>query len=363
VVNAIIDEDMNMGKLIAKLTQAIKSRPSKSPAREPASDARTAAANRALVKPTNAESRPRAPVVTPPRPPRRDKGIFSLENLERAWRKVRANGGTAGADGQTLRDFETNLLGNLKLLRSELMSGNYRPPRVRVVYVPKGSGEWRPLGILTVRDRVAQRAVYDALAPMYERKFLECSFGFREGRSTQDAAGLVQRYRDEGQRWVVDGDIKDCFEKIDHQLLMQMLARDVKDERVLRLIEQWLTAQSFNEMRQQKKKVGTFQGGVISPLLANVYLHGFDVELTRAGLALVRYADDWIILNAKKSQAEEALEKAARALERLRLMLNPQKTRITHFDEGFSFLGMFFVRNKFYSISPGVKLAANREEG
>lgn len=289
--------------------------------------------------------------------------FFSLDNLMRAWRKVRANGGGAGVDGETLRKFEANLRANLKGLHDELVTGNYEPPPVRVVYVPKGRGEWRPLGILTVRDRVAQRAVYDALAPLYEGKFLECSFGFREGRSIQDAVALVEQHRDAGRRWVVDGDIKDCFERIDHRLLMQMVARDVKDQRVLQLVERWLTARVFNEMRQEKKNVGTFQGGVISPLLANVYLHTFDVELTRAGLALVRYADDWIVLNAKKADAETALEKAGRALEKLRLLINPGKTRITHFDEGFSFLGMFFVRNRHYPISPGARQPRDPHSG
>ena len=197
--------------------------------------------------------------------------------------------------------------------------------------------------------------MYDAVAPLYEDKFLDCSFGFREGRSIQDAVSLVAEHRDAGRRWVVDGDIKDCFERIDHGLLMKMVTGDIRDPRLLRLIERWLTARVFNEIRQQKKEIGTFQGGVISPLLANVYLHGFDVELTRAGLALVRYADDWIILNAKKVEAEESLEKAAGALEKLKLLVNPSKTRITHFDEGFSFLGMFFVGNRHYPISAGAR--------
>jgi retron-type reverse transcriptase len=134
-----------------------------------------------------------------------------------------------------------------------------------------------------------------------------------------------------------------------------MVARDLSDARIVNLIERWLTARVFNEMRSQKKSIGTYQGGVISPLLANVYLHTFDFELTRAGLALVRYADDWIILNAKKSDAETALDKATRALEKLKLLVNPSKTRITHFDEGFAFLGVFFVGNKHYAVSAGAR--------
>jgi group II intron reverse transcriptase/maturase len=326
-----------MGKLIAKLTRALQ-----------AQLAQTTPGQHALVP---------VPPAQPTRSSRvpESNDLFALENLVRAWCKVRANGGGAGVDGQTLADFGAHERANLKTLRDELVSGNYTPPPVRVVYVPKARGDWRPLGILTVRDRVAQRAVYDAIAPVYEKKFLACSFGFREGRSIRDVVATVEQYRDAGRHWVVDGDIKDCFERIDHRLLMKMVARDLSDARIVNLIERWLTARVFNEMRSQKKSIGTYQGGVISPLLANVYLHTFDFELTRAGLALVRYADDWIILNAKKSDAETALDKATRALEKLKLLVNPSKTRITHFDEGFAFLGVFFVGNKHYAVSAGAR--------
>lgn len=279
--------------------------------------------------------------------------LFALANVERAWRKVRANGGGPGVDGETLRAFEAELRANLDALQGELATGTYKPQTVRRVYVPKSNGDWRPLGILTVRDRIAQRVVYDAVAPLYESKFLDCSYGFREGRSLQDAVTAVVRYRDVGQRWVVDGDIKDCFERIDHRLLMQMITRDVHDKRLLHLIDGWLAAQVFNELDGKRARVGTFQGGVISPLLANVYLNAFDMELTRNGLALVRYADDWVILSMKKFQAEQALDQAARALEKLKLVLNPHKTRVVHFDEGFAFLGVSFVGAKHFFNAAG----------
>jgi group II intron reverse transcriptase/maturase len=202
--------------------------------------------------------------------------------------------------------------------------------------------------------------MYDVLAPLFERKFLDCSFGFREGRSTRDAVASIERWRDQGKRWVVDGDIKDCFERLDHRLLMKALEQEVKDQRVLRLIDRWLKAQVLNDLNGRDAAIGAFQGGVISPLLANIYLHPFDETLTKAGLALVRYADDWLILSAKKADAQIALDTATQALERLRLTINPYKTRIVHFDEGFKFVGVFFVRKERFPLSPAATPAYPR---
>lgn len=283
--------------------------------------------------------------------------ITALSNLVQAWRKVKANGGGPGVDGESLRDFERDLMPNLKRLRSQLQAGTYAPQKVRRVLVPKASGGLRPLAILTIRDRIVQRAVYDVLSPIYEQKFLDCSFGFREGRSLHDAAARVAQWRDRGRRWVVDGDIKDCFERIDHRLLLDLLKRDIDDWLALRLIEGWLKAQVFNEWGTPASRnltTGTYQGGVISPLLANVYLHTFDQLVTTAGLALVRYADDWVILCARKPEADAALERAEQALAQLRLSINPYKTRIVHFDQGFRFLGIFFLKNQQYALSPGM---------
>jgi group II intron reverse transcriptase/maturase len=277
--------------------------------------------------------------------------IWEPDNLTRAWRRVKANGGGPGVDGESLRAFESNLGANLEALRQALQSGEYRPQPVRRVWAPKPGGGERPLAILTIRDRIAQRAAYDVLAPLYEQKFLDCNYGFREGRSTRDAAKAILAWRDRGRRWVVDGDIRDCFENLDHRLLLKSIARDVKDRRFLQLIERWLKAQVFNDLSGRDLTAGAFQGGVISPLLANIYLHTFDETLMKAELALVRYADDWLILCAKKAEAQSALETATSALERLRLAVNPYKTRIVHFNDGFRFVGMFFVRGEFYNLS------------
>jgi group II intron reverse transcriptase/maturase len=283
--------------------------------------------------------------------------VCSVENLTRAWRKVKTNGGAAGVDNVTVQDFERDLAGNLERLRRDLVSGRYQPQLVRRVWIPKSSGGRRPLAILAVRDRIAQRLAYDALAPAYERGFLDCSYGFREGRSRQDAADAVARRRDEGLRWVVDGDIRECFDTLDHDVLLAILGRGVSDPAMMDLIRKWLKARVMHDLESQPRAAGVFQGGAISPLLCNIYLHPFDLVMTRLGLALVRYADDWVVLCAKKSDAEAALQAAAETLARLRLAINPYKTRIVHFDQGFAFLGTFFVRSKRYDLSPQANVA------
>lgn len=292
-----------------------------------------------------------------PRLPSWDE-LIAPDNLMGAWRKVRANGGGAGMDGQSLQQFEANVEAHLQALHHELAEGVYRPQQVLRVYVPKASGGRRPLGVFSVRDRVVQRALHDALAPFYERRFLDCSFAFREGRSLHDAVAVILRYRDAGRRWVVDGDIKDCFERIDHALLMDMLARDIREPRILDLIQRFLRARVFNDPEGRSPGFGTAQGGVISPLLANIYLHAFDARMTEAepGKALVRYADDWIIQCLNEADAHAALNRAMDVLAKLKLAINPYRTRITHFDQGFSFLGVFFLRDEYFYISPGVTM-------
>ena len=278
--------------------------------------------------------------------------LVGTENLTVAWRKVRANGGGAGVDGQTLRNFEAHLADNIAQLREELASGRYRPQQVLRVYVPKASGGRRPLGIYAIRDRIVQRAVHDAIAPLFERRFLPCSFAFRPQRSLHDAVAYILKQRDAGQRWVVDGDIKDCFERLDHDVLMRAVSVEVKEPQVLRLIQLWLKAKVMNEVDGREMGFGVVQGGAISPLLSNVYLHAFDERMTRAGLALVRYADDWIVLSASEADARAALNQVMDALAKLKLAIHPQKTWVTHFDRGFSFRGVFFLRGEHFYLSP-----------
>ena len=283
--------------------------------------------------------------------------IISIESLTNAWRKVRANGGGPGVDGQNLRNYEAQLSQNIVELHGELGSGKYEPKQVVKVLVPKASGGRRPLGILTIRDRIVQRAVSDVLTPLYEPKFMDCSYAFRQGRSVRDAVGAITRLRDAGNWFVVDADIKQCFENLDHAILLGLVKRDVHEPHVLHLVELWLKARIFNELNSKGVQSGVFQGSVISPLLCNVYLHEFDRVLTEAHLGLVRYADDWVILCPSKPEAVEALSLATDALARVKLAVNLYKTGIVTFDDGFTFVGAFFIRKEHFYLSRGMTLA------
>ncbi len=286
------------------------------------------------------------------------ENAFTPMALQEAWRKVRANGGAPGPDRQTLDDFERELERNLELLAREMRGGNYKPQPALRVWLPKAGGEpgeVRPISILNVRDRVVQRAAHGALSPFYESRFLECSFGFRESRGVREAVAEVVRLRESGLHCVVDGDIRKCFEMLEHDVLLRLLERDLGDVRYVQLIERWLrvgvlgSAGRRAQVEAQVRGVG--QGAAISPLLANVYLHEFDVVMCKARRALVRYADDWVILCRGREDAERALEEARHALLDLRLVVNPHKTRITDFDTGWSFLGAFFVRDEQYWVN------------
>jgi group II intron reverse transcriptase/maturase len=306
---------------------------------------------------------PRRPPHTPseqprrlsePKPPilRRGQRIhpaFSDEALRRAWQQVKANGGGPGVDGVDIQAFDARLGEQLTALQVELSCGSYRPQDVRRVLIPKRNEGLRPLAIWTLRDRLAQRAVLNAVEPLFEPRFLACSHGFRPGRSTLSATEMVLTARDEGLRWVLDADIKECFENIDPALLTQLVRRQLGDKALLRLIDLWLRARILTAAGQVRA-AGTAQGGVLSPLLCNVYLHQFDVALTERGLRLVRYADDFVVLSRRRREAEVAQDRALTALAALRLEFNLYKTRIVHFDQGFKFLGRFFVRDEVYEL-------------
>ncbi len=274
---------------------------------------------------------------------------FGDERMLQAWRQLKANGGGPGVDGVDIASFEANLKEHLAVLQAELSQGSYRPQPVRRVLIPKRNEGLRPLAVWTLRDRLAQRAVLNAVEPLFEPIFLPCSHGFRPGRSVQTAAEMVCAARDEGLRWVLDADIKECFENIDPALLMRLVRRRLKDKRLLGLIDCWLQARVLTAGGQMRA-AGTAQGGVLSPLLCNVYLHEFDTALGRQQLRLVRYADDFVVLQRRRREAEAAQAAAQEALAVLRLEFNSYKTRIVSFDQGFKFLGMFFVRDEVFVL-------------
>jgi len=386
------------------------------------------------------------------------KQICAVPNLVAAWRAVRGNiavrrrAHSCGVDEVSVAAFEQQWEANLAELSDAMRAGRYEPLPPRRVQVRRPDGRARTIGVLAVRDRIAQRAAHQVLSPLFEEEFLDCSYGFRPGRSVEDAVHRVLCYRQAGCGWAFDGDVVACFDTLDHGLLMRFVGETVRERPVLRLIEAWLeagvletdaeayrvpgawerlldgvtgrlrsassghlpvgteeideayglaegdgwerrellrhvgrdallaglavarpalkkTLPGLRRLARRKRVIwgaagltgaatlastwlllrrlaprphGALQGGALSPLLANVYLHRFDRAVTGAGQNLVRFADDFVICCPERAAAERAGERAARELARLRLRLNPAKSRVVSFDQGFRFLGHRF---------------------
>ena len=282
--------------------------------------------------------------------------IHRSDVLAEAWKRVRANRGAAGVDHTTLAAIEAAGVERfLETIQGELVRGEYRASPVQRRYIPKPDGRVRPLGIPTVKDRVVQAAAKIVLEAIFEADFEDFSYGFRPKRSATDALEAIRLLGGRGHRCVVDGDIKGFFDTIEHERLLELVEERVSDRRVLKLIRQFLRAGVMEAGTLHDSELGSPQGGVISPLLANIYLHHLDRTWKRSFThlgQLVRYADDFVVLCRTKVQAEEALRRVREILEGLSLELHPEKTRVVELSEdsgGFVFLGCYLriVRSYF----------------
>lgn len=275
--------------------------------------------------------------------------VYRHSTLEAAWKKVKANQGAAGVDRMTIRKFELQKEKYLLELEQELKIESYIPKAVRRVYISKGEGKFRPLGIPAVKDRIAQQAVKMVIEPIFEKEFLDMSYGFRPKKGAHPAIAEVNLLIQNGYTWVVDADLQAYFDSIPHDGLMEKIQRKISDSGINKLLEMWLKQEIMEDCKYWTPTQGTPQGGVISALISNVYLHDLDILMTNTGYKMIRYADDFVILTKTQKEAEAALQLVQAWTAEHKLTLHPDKTHIGNCmneGEGFDFLGYRFEGGK-----------------
>ena len=271
--------------------------------------------------------------------------VYRPSTLNAAWQQVKANKGAAGIDRQSIERFAANEQVYLNELAKQLEQGTYQAQAVKRVEIPKAGGKTRPLGIPTVKDRIAQTAVKRVIEPIFEKEFLAMSYGFRPGKGCKDALRQVDACLKAGYTHVVDADLKGYFDSIPHERLKTRIEERISDGRLLQLLASWLQQDIVQDLERWTPTAGTPQGAVISPLLANLYLHPLDVKMSALGYRMVRYADDFVILCQTAPQAQKALQEVQAWVEENGLTLHPDKTHVGDClvpGQGFEFLGYRF---------------------
>jgi RNA-directed DNA polymerase len=284
--------------------------------------------------------------------------VYDPKTLKAAWKKVASNRGAAGVDKISIERFRSKASFYLAELERELQDGTFKPSAVKRVHIPKDGKKTRPLGIPTVKDRIVQTALKMVLEPIFDKEFLPISYGFRPGRGCKDALREVDQLLKEGYTWVVDADVKSYFDSIPHDRLMERIKERVSDGKVLHLIKLFLKQDILEGMKLWNPISGTPQGAVLSPLLANVYLHQLDLALHQSGFKMARYADDWVVLCRNKDEAKTALSLIQSWIADNGLELSPEKTHIGSSlkpGHGFEFLGYRFEEGHRYVRAKSLK--------
>lgn len=279
--------------------------------------------------------------------------IYREENLELAFKLVKRNNGAPGIDGETVSDFAIELEQNIEFLHERLKTNTYEPSPVRRVEIEKPDGGVRLLGIPTVKDRVVQQAIVNIIQPIFDVTFHPSSYGYRPKHSQQQAVAKAERFMNKyGLKYVVDMDLSKCFDTLDHEIMMEAVSEKISDGSVLNLIKKFLKSGVMHSNNFSKTEVGSPQGGVISPLLSNIYLNKFDQKMKSKGIRIVRYADDILIFAKDKKIAGNYKAYATKVLEEeLKLTVNKEKTKLTSIYEGVEYLG-FVIFEKWLIVNP-----------